>query len=175
MENWKPVFGYEGSYEVSDLGNVRGLDRFNSLGAPRKGGVMSQTLTAKGYRRLGLSRDGKMSALQVHRLVCLAFIPNPDNKPQVNHIDGDKTNNHLDNLEWCTNGENQIHAFANGYNKPRVGELNNKTKLTALEAQYAKWYLEAGATCAEISRWLGVLPACINDIKHGNTWKHLST
>lgn len=100
MEQWKPIKGHE-SYEISNQGRVRNIAR---------GNVRKLTKNEKGYLRVNL--NGKW--LRVHRLVAIAFVPNPDNKPQVNHIDGDKANNRADNLEWVTNLENAAHAISNG-------------------------------------------------------------
>jgi len=75
---------------------------------------MKQAKNKKGYPIVYLRKNGKSHVLTVHRLVATAFIPNPDNKPQVNHIDGNKTNNYVDNLEWCTNSENMDHAIRMG-------------------------------------------------------------
>lgn len=119
IENWKDIPGYEGYYQVSDLGNVRSLNRqvlrcskkINIAGRP-----LNLTFDKDGYLYCRLCKDSKPRAYKVHRLVAQAFIPNAQNKPQVNHLDGDKTNNHVENLEWCTISENQIHAFRTGLN-----------------------------------------------------------
>ena len=114
-EEWRDIVGYEGEYQVSNLGRVKSLSRFIFNG---KGTFLSQEKilngfkTKKGYIRVELHKK----SFAIHRLVAQAFIPNELNKPQVNHIDGDKSNNCVSNLEWCTNGENQIHAYANGLN-----------------------------------------------------------
>lgn len=84
--------------------------------------VLKQGLNTKGYPQISIGNPIKTT--RIHRLVALAFIDNPHNKPQVNHKDGNKQNNNIDNLEWATNGDNQIHAFAHGLNKPHKGELN---------------------------------------------------
>lgn len=86
-------------YEVSTLGRVR-----------RNGKILKQS-NREGYRILTLSIDNKQKTMLVHRMVALRFIPNPENKPQVNHIDGDKANNMVTNLEWCTPGENEQHSY----------------------------------------------------------------
>ena len=97
MEIWKEIKGYEGLYEVSSEGRV------NSLG--RKPGIMRPG-TSKGYLKVGLTKDGIRSMFRVHRLVAEAFIPNPDNKPEVDHINGDRKDNRAENLRWMTHKEN---------------------------------------------------------------------
>ena len=105
-EIWKPVKGYEGIYEVSNKGNVKTL---------RKNVVMNQTIGVKnGYCYVGLYKDGKNRKALVHRIVAAAFIDNPMGKKTVNHIDGNKCNNAVDNLEWATYSENHKHAFKHG-------------------------------------------------------------
>ena len=97
----KDIVGYEGLYQISDKGEVFSVPRKGSLG-----GKMKTHLNVKGYEVLGLCKDGHQSTVTVHRLVAEAFIPNPDNLPQVNHKDENKLNNCVDNLEWCTNEYN---------------------------------------------------------------------
>lgn len=101
-EGWRPVPGYEGIYEVSNLGRVRSLDRIKRNGRGMKGRIVKlQEHPKTGYVAIGLYKDGTEKMTLVHRLVALAFIPNPDNLPEINHKDEDKTNNKADNLEWC--------------------------------------------------------------------------
>ena len=107
MEIWKAIDGTSGMVEVSNLGKVRSLLR------PEKTVLKSQR-DQKGYRRVSVTVNRKKTTFKVHREVAKAFIPNPENKPQVNHIDGNKENNAVDNLEWVTNRENAKHAFATG-------------------------------------------------------------
>lgn len=101
-ETWKPVIGYEGLYLVSNTGNVKSI---------AKNKVFALCYDNYGYPIVSLTKNKKAKTKTVHRLVALAFIPNPDKKPQVNHIDGNKSNNSVENLEWATNRENVVHSF----------------------------------------------------------------
>ncbi len=112
MEIWKDIYGYEGAYKVSNLGRIQSLLRKNT-----KGKILNPAKNNRGYLRLGLCFKGKIRYDSVHRLVAEAFIPNPKNLPEVNHIDGNKLNNRVENLEWVTKGENQIHAYKTGLRK----------------------------------------------------------
>lgn len=102
-EVWRDVPEYEGLYQVSNKGNVK-----------RDGRIKSQRIDKGGYCTVGLSRNSVQKCLKVHRLVAGAFIPNPEEKRTVNHIDGNKQNNNVENLEWATHSENIIHANATG-------------------------------------------------------------
>ena len=109
-EIWKPIPGYEGYYEISNTGKVRSLTRtiIKSNGRPQTfyGEEKKPTLTPFGYYRISLAKQGIKQFYFIHRLVALTFIPNPDNKPFINHKDENKTNNNVENLEWCTSLEN---------------------------------------------------------------------
>jgi hypothetical protein len=104
-EEWKAIEDYEGLYEVSNFGRVRRLSGKVLSPIPRR------TSKHVSYAQVGLSKQGVSHSTHVHRLVASAFIPNPDNKPQVNHKDGDGLNNTVANLEWATQSENTLHAF----------------------------------------------------------------
>ena len=101
---WRDIPGYEGRYQVSDTGLVYSKKRDRCL---------KQKLTRDGYFEVTLFKDGRASCIRVHRLVAMAFIPNPDNKPCVNHIDENKLFNHASNLEWVTVGENDNYGTRN--------------------------------------------------------------
>lgn len=115
MEHWKPIPGYEGMYEVSDLGRVKSLARtvvmYEGVTRQTKDRILRTSLQGCGYVFATLCKEGKARPNLVHRLVAQAFVPNPDNKPQVNHKDGNRTNNRADNLEWVTSSENNLHKF----------------------------------------------------------------
>ena len=110
MEQWKDVVGYEGYYQVSSNGNVRSVDRVvvrtDGVRQRRKGKALAKRLNDDGYVTVHLCRDGDGKRVAVHRLVALAFIPNPTGLPEVNHKDFNRTNNSIDNLEWVDHKEN---------------------------------------------------------------------
>ena len=106
QEIWKDIKGFEGMYQVSNLGRVRSVDRFDSIGRLQKGNIKAIRDNGKGYKTVNLHKDNKDKKCRVHRLVATAFIENPDNKPEVHHIDSDRSNNKLENLQWVTSKEN---------------------------------------------------------------------
>ena len=134
---WLPVKNYEGYYEVSESGEVRSVERVLSVtkqpSRKLKGKILYQTTNVQvGYRQVSLWKNNIGTSLYVHRLLAEAFIPNPQNKPEVNHIDGNRQNNHISNLEWVTSGENSLHASQSGL---RV-YTNRLTKDEFLECLY---------------------------------------
>ena len=106
IEIWKPVVEYEGLYEVSSFGRVRSLDRYDGRGWRIKGRILKPTIDKKGYLTVGLSKNNQRKAFKVHRLVALHFIPNIENKPEIDHINTIKTDNRVENLMWVTPKEN---------------------------------------------------------------------
>lgn len=128
-EEWKPIPGYEGYYELSSTGKVRSVGHtVKSKGGARttNGRVRRQYQGTNGYMYVNLSVCNKSYRKTVHRLIALAFIPNPGNLPEINHIDGDKTNNNVSNLEWCTHKYNTQHAYDKGLN-------SNKRRVRCIE------------------------------------------
>lgn len=114
FEIWKPIEGFP-KYKVSNLGRVKSLGFINNLGHFRKGIILKPWDDGKGYLKVQLHKK----SFRVHRLVAQEFIPNPENKPQVNHKNGIKSDNRVENLEWVTNAENTQHAYDNGLYKER--------------------------------------------------------
>lgn len=184
-EIWKDVKDYEGIYQVSNLGRVKVLPR------KRKNGIkgsyiqkekLMKPFISRRYKEVILRKDNKYKHFRVHRLVATTFIPNTENKPQVNHIDGNKFNNNADNLEWCTQSENQLHAYRTGLQKPVYGRKNVLAKPVIqldLEGNYIKTYgstMEAerqtGANHSNISR------CCMKNKKYksvgGYRWEYMN-
>ncbi|QRP48975.1 NUMOD4 motif-containing HNH endonuclease [Amycolatopsis sp. FDAARGOS 1241] len=115
LETWKPVPGYEGQYEVSDIGRVRSLDRVDPRGQRRKGQVSRPGIDSRGYRVVALSKNGVKTRFSVHRLVALAFHGSaPEGKPNACHKDGDSLNNCAENLYWGSQFENMQDRLRHG-------------------------------------------------------------
>ena len=127
MVIWKDVEGFEGLYKVSNEGVLVSTPRQGA-----KGGVVKQVRTNSGYESYTLHKDGKSRNELVHRLLARHFIANPENKPNINHIDGNKLNNNVENLEWVTPKENSEHAVKTGLMNVN-GENNSQSKLTDKE------------------------------------------
>lgn len=132
IELWKDIKDAEGIYQVSNLGRIKIL--YRELPTPH-GGIYYQQEKIKaihkvaGYMQVALSINKKHTCFKVHRLVAIAFIPNHENKNFINHKDGNKTNNHFDNLEWCTSSENQQHAYNTGLKVPHTGSKHQNSKI----------------------------------------------
>ena len=112
-EIWKDIDGYEGMYQISNLGRVKSLERKDRMGRLVKEKIIKPKDDKDGYKRLILYKDGKGKNYRIHRLVATTFIPNPENKPQVNHKDCNVSNNNVDNLEWVISLENNNHGDHN--------------------------------------------------------------
>ncbi|QEE50332.1 hypothetical protein FUA48_12310 [Flavobacterium alkalisoli] len=118
-EIWRDVLNYEGCYQISNLGRVKSVERKVKSSRSKTGyrtikeKLMTPLLSKYGYYRVHLMKEGKSFIAMVHRLIAEAFIPNPNNKPQVNHINLIRTDNRIENLEWMTNKENMRHAWDN--------------------------------------------------------------
>jgi hypothetical protein len=131
------------NYEVSNLGNIRTIP-YNAIKKDGKIHPVRQTnlkpaLNKKGYLKVGLTINGKLKSFSVHRIVAVEFLENTFNKPQVNHIDGIKTNNKVDNLEWCNNSENILHSYKIGLTKNIYEPCKDKSNFKRGEEQkYAK-------------------------------------
>jgi hypothetical protein len=173
MEEWRDVVGFEGVYQASNWGNVKRLSRNAFCGI--RGNVL---LTEKilqlckhnhGYLVVGLSRNKKARNYFVHRLVAEAFISNPESKKEVNHINADKADNRVENLEWATRKENHRHAELLGLNP--MGDNHKSSKLTS--SQVIEIVNSKGKCGRELAKKFGVSYATISLAKNKKTWKHL--
>ena len=167
VEEWRKIEGFP-DYMVSNQGRVCSVRRGHST-------ILKAVKDNYGYLHVGLYNENKTNYLaKIHRLVASAFISNPENKPQVNHIDGCKTDNNVNNLEWSTGSENMKHAFSTRLCN-RIGINNTQTHLT--EAQVIEIYKLAHTgklTQKEIGELFGIKQHTVSSIKLGKNWKELT-
>lgn len=172
-EYWKDVPDYEGFYVVSNLGRIKGLVREIDMSNGNTGlfyeRIMAQRLRPSGYLCTELCKKGIRKHFLCHRIIALAFVDNPFNYEVVNHIDGCKTNNKISNLEWCSSGQNQEHAYKSGLKRPCY---KNKEALTLRkeDAVVIRKRLENGELQKDIANDYKVTPATISLIKTGKRW-----
>jgi hypothetical protein len=166
-ETMKPLVGYEGLYSVTSYGRVWSHERRKA-----KSGWRKVVLNPYGYQHVNLSKKGFVKLFRVHRLVATTFLPNPNNFPQVNHIDGVKTNNRVDNLEWCDAKYNQQHARNIGLHRNQArGERHGSAKLSYDKAELirAADYSKRGSV-EVMARKYGVTHGTLLSIRKGITW-----
>ena len=182
-EIWMDVFGYEGHYKVSNLGKVQSLKRYVEKFDPRtdmqmsylvKEHVLRLRIKGKGnYCYACLYKDKKRRDFLISRLVAKHFIPNPENKPEVNHIDGNKLNNSVDNLEWSTESENMQHAFLMGLNKGNKGVNCGAAKLTEEKVKEIILLLTEQQSQRGIAKLFEVSQGTVSQINREETWTHI--
>ena len=119
-EEWRDIKGFEGLYQVSNTGKVRSLVGWNGHKYVKRDRELTPTMTSTGYLKVDLKNKGVKKSLKLHRVIAGAFIPNPDNHPVINHIDGNPLNNSLENLEWCSQKHNCQHAYDTGLHKRKA-------------------------------------------------------
>lgn len=159
QEIWRDVCGYEGIYQVSNLGRVK-----------RENRILTLTLR-NNYMYAHLSLHCKQKQVRVHRLVAEAFLPYETGKPCVNHIDGNTLNNCVWNLEWCTYSENRIHALS--HNLADYGENSSNAKLRNEDVYEIRILLENGMKQKDIASIYNVHPSVISNIKTNKKWKYI--
>ena len=167
MIRWKDMVGFEDFYCVSEQGDIL---------SKRTMGKLSQSKTGSGYYKVTLSVCGIQYYRMIHRLVGLAWIPNPENKRTINHIDGDKTNNNVSNLEWATYSENCQHACDTGLHIPYNSEgiRNSNSKLSEEDVRSIRELLSLNRYYdREIASMFNVTRSAISYIKHKRSWRSL--
>ncbi len=163
-EEWRSIPDYEEHYQVSDLGRVRRTPSGNILKPFYKG---------RGYHYVSLSKNNVQKQVRIHRMVTIAFLPNPENKSSVNHINGIKDDNRLINLEWCTDSENMIHACNSGLVSLRQGESHGSSKLKESDVLNIRKLLTEGVTGAMLAKRYNVTQGQISHIKNRRSWTHI--
>lgn len=166
MEIWCRVKGYEGLYAISSHGVV----------ANSKGQVKSPKIDKDGYYKVWLSKNSKKRPYFIHRLVALHFISNPEGKPVVNHVDGDKQNNDMSNLEWATRSENDLHAFKLGLRTPTCGGTSKRIEQYDLEGNLIRTYKSLSEAARDNGYTIQNISYCINGktkTAYGYVWKFI--
>ena len=170
---WKDIKGFEGIYQISDSGEVRSLPRYfknHSKLQFLQGRILKPCICGKGYYRVCLCKDGVVHEVYIHRLVAEHYINNTNNCAVVNHIDGNKLNNKVDNLEWLTYSQNNQHAYDTSLKARGAGYYNSK-----LSEQDVREILINGkyTTYQNIANKYNVSKATVRDVLNRKTWKYI--
>lgn len=179
--DWHDVPSLQGYYQVTRDGRVRSVSR--RINSPQSGGTrwlngreLKARVGVNGYVTFDASVRGKSAPFYLHRAIAEVFIPNPECKPEINHKDGDRANNAINNLEWCTRQENMAHAFDTGLVPPSAigpGEDGPAAKLTNTNVATIKKRLQSGDRQIDIANDYGVTKGTIGHIAYGRTWAHI--
>lgn len=176
LEFWKDIKGYEGHYQVSNLGKVKSLARIvesrKGVFLNKKEKFLSDWNCGKGYRKVKLSKDAIEKSIRVHRLVAETFLSNPKAKLEVNHINGIKDDNRVENLEWCTSSENTLHALNFKLKLSQKGSQHGMSKLNEKQVLEIR-AIGRSKTLKEISKIYNVDMSLISSILLNKIWNHI--
>ena len=179
FEKWEDINGYEGMYQMSNLFRFRSLDKYVKFGKDaqytrlKKGIILKNGIRGE-YPSLRAWDKNKDISVMIHRVIAEKLIPNPENKKEVNHINGNKRNYHPINLEWNTPSENQKHAYKYGLKKAyeRDGEKNSNSKLNNDKVESIRILFNTGLyTKVVLSKMFNIDASCITDIINNKSWK----
>jgi hypothetical protein len=173
-EIWKNINGYENLYQVSNLGNIKSFKKCSKLRSKSEIMLKTNTIHPSGYFFVTLIKDKIRKSFSIHRLVANAFIDNINNYPQINHIDGIKSNNCDSNLEWCDNMYNAHHAIKMGLINYRMGENHGMSKLKEKDVIKIREMYSLGVNKNEISKIFNITPKYAYTIYKRKTWKYLN-
>ena len=166
MEVWKTIEGYDGKYQISNLLRIRNKKRSSN----KNDGILKICNDERGYKIIGLYKNKKQVMEKVHRLIAFAFIPNPENKPQINHINGIRHDKRIENLEWSTQRENMLHAYRTKLQISLKGEKSHRAKLTDKEVLEIRLSNLNQYKLAEIYK---VSQGLVSLILQRKNWKHI--
>lgn len=176
-EVWKDIAGYEGFYQVSNMGRVKSLDRYvphKTFGKKFcKGHIMATHINNAGYVSVNLCKGNKYTSYDIHRLVAIAFLSNPDKLPEVNHIDENKQNNHIGNLEWVTKQQNESHGTKR---KRQTQKIKQKVLQYSIDGQFVKeWESPTDAELSISGKTTGAISHCAKGktkTAYGYIWRY---
>lgn len=177
-EEWQWVVGYEGHYKISNEGRVFSASRAITAPSNRKRFLVGKIMRARispqdGGCYIVLSKNNRRKTVKVHRLVAIAFIPNPENKKTVNHIDGNRSNNRIENLEWATFSENGLHSCR--VLRKNIGSNHASHKLSENDIPVIFSRKKDGVSTSEIASAFGVCSDSIRRVLDKRTWRHVSS
>lgn len=176
-ERWSEIKGYEGLYNISDFGRIKALEKIIVYSNGKIYHYDEKHLKlnySNGYRSISLVKNKEKITHMAHILVGQHFIPNPDNKPFMNHLDGDRSNNYYLNLEWSTNSENQLHSYHVLGRKAVKGEINGISKLKEVDIPLIRQLRIEGKTISEIAGLFSVSYEAIRKVIIGKNWSWIN-